>query len=381
MILPVKNYYSTQATTPPAVSGQTNKLIPVLDACLVDGWGSVSVTSIIVNANTAAITTAGNHALAVGDNIVISGAIEGVFNTEAFVKEVLSLTSFTIVLVTALTEATGTISVKIAPLGWEKVFSGTNLAVYRSTDVAGTRLYMRVDDSNALYAVANMYETMSDVNTGTGQSTTTYWFKSNTANATSHLWFLIGDSKRFYLFIEHRMDYPTLLVSYAFGDIITYKVGDAYHCMLIGNPNTDAGSVHYEHCFQYITVTPCSWGNHMQGLLLARSYTQLGSSVNFYKLTTVNTASWCQFGYRTNVSSVNQADNGIHLQQVYVIEATVRGYMPGIYASIESVGALFVNRTVLDINNKKYIPMKLLCTDTGQGLATGCVFVDITGPW
>jgi hypothetical protein len=39
---------------------------------------------------------------------------------------------------------TGSISFKMAPLGWEKVFSKTNVSVFRQTDPRGTRMFYRV---------------------------------------------------------------------------------------------------------------------------------------------------------------------------------------------------------------------------------------------
>src|SRR5574337_1914064 len=58
-----------------------------------------------------------------------------------------------------------------SPAGWAKPYSGTNLAAYRAA--TGNRFYFRVDDSGTVEARISGYETMSDVNTGTGQFPTT----------------------------------------------------------------------------------------------------------------------------------------------------------------------------------------------------------------
>lgn len=72
--------------------------------------------------------------------------------------------------------------------GWEKVFTATNIAVYRPRH--GLRIYMRVDDTTTQYATIRFYETMSDASTGTNIHPTVaqaavYTFpKSMTADST-----------------------------------------------------------------------------------------------------------------------------------------------------------------------------------------------------
>ena len=83
----------------------------------------------------------------------------------------------------------------MAPLGWEKTFSGTNKAVYRSLDPTTNQFILRVDDTNAQYAAVTMYETMSNVDTGTGASVTKYWKKSSTSDTTARPWYAIGNKK------------------------------------------------------------------------------------------------------------------------------------------------------------------------------------------
>jgi len=72
--------------------------------------------------------------------------------------------------------------------GWEKVYTATNIAVYRPRH--GLRIYMRVDDTTTQYALIRFYETMSDASTGTNIHPTVaqaavYAFpKSATADST-----------------------------------------------------------------------------------------------------------------------------------------------------------------------------------------------------
>src|SRR5574337_1555206 len=71
-----------------------------------------------------------------------------------------------------------------SPAGWVKPYSGTNLAAYRAA--TGNQFYFRVDDSGTVEARISGYETMSDVNTGTGQFPTTADRKSTRLNSSHH---------------------------------------------------------------------------------------------------------------------------------------------------------------------------------------------------
>lgn len=376
MPLPVKNYYSTQATSPPQLNGVAGALIAVLDAGLVTGWGAVAVSSIAVTANVATITTSTNHNFAIGDNLLLSGANEAAFNGEFFVKAVTGSTTFTVDCVTALTAATGTMSVKIAPLGWEKVFAGTNLAVYRSADVTGTRLYLRVNDTTTTYATVAMYETMTDINTGTGKSADLYWAKSDAANSTTRPWYLIGDSKRFYFLPAYFLNNPAAL-GCAFGDCNSYKAGDAFHTLLIGQTATASA-------YSVSSFGSVANASKTAGQLLARAYTQLGGTVNFYKQGPL-AADVAEMGYVTGLPAVNPGDNGIHLTPLLIIEAggaNLRGAMPGLYAPLESVGSAFASRDrSLILAGKSYLAFQTLSQTSSNVSFSGCCWFDAVGPW
>ena len=132
------------------------------------------------------------------------------------------------------------------PAGWSKVYSGTNKAVYRAP--LGNRFYLRVDDSNANYAAVTMYETMSDVDTGTGKAPTAahvsagtvYWLKSSHSSA---IWYLVADEK----FVMFHTQYDTNFdwrngTGGWFGDTVPYLSFDQYATLLHGEASTSASS-------------------------------------------------------------------------------------------------------------------------------------------
>ena len=176
-------------------------LIDVLDCVLVTGWGLAAPTSVTVAGGTATATFSGPTSWEVGAVIEISGGTPSGLAGKSRVATVVG-NAMTFPTTAADGTYSGSIGIKYAPAGWEKVFSGTNKAVYRSTDVTGSRFYLRVDDSNGLYARVCGYETMSDVDTGTGLFPTAamvagggYWHKATASNATSIPYAFAADSR------------------------------------------------------------------------------------------------------------------------------------------------------------------------------------------
>ena len=152
----------------PVINGNTpGCLIAALDAVLVTGWGAAAPTSVTVASGVATATFASatdwqQHAV-----IEVSGGTPSAINGKA---RVATSVGNTLTWATSAADGTytGSISIKYASAGWEKVFSdGTTKAVYRSTDVTSSRRYYRVDDSNNQKARVRGYGSMTDVDTGT----------------------------------------------------------------------------------------------------------------------------------------------------------------------------------------------------------------------
>lgn len=348
--------YSFQQSSAPACSGTIGAGITILDACLIDGFNTQSINTISITTNIATVTTSSTHGFVLDEIIIISGANESIFNGEFKILSTPTISSFTFALTTELTEATGTMSVKINSLGWEKVFSGTNKAVYRSLDITGTRLYLRIDDTNAQYMLVTMYETMSDIDNGTGVSETLYWQKSDISSSSIRAWYLIGNSKLFYIMIGFANDYQDRVCPGSFGDFISCKVADAYNCMLIGHTNFSSYQGSNSSFTHNKSVSAVS------GQLITKSYSQTGSYIHFYKLSASSTIN---FGYGGEIFYPNAADDGIHLTPVYMFEtSTYRGIMPGLLVPFENTNGSYSSRNkTLKIDNKTFISYKLAVSD------------------
>jgi hypothetical protein len=390
----IKVYKSSDLGAPP-LSGQIGSLITFLDAVLQNGYGTVNVSSIVRTSATATVTTASAHGLSTGDSTLIAGATQAEYNGE-FVVTVISPTVFTITVANSpATPATGgSITAKRAPVGYTKAFMGANKAAYRCNDLSSNRLYMRVLDDGggtggALEARVWCYESMTDVDTGTNvfpsAATSAYgyiWRKSSTADATPRTWTLISDGKIIYLIVQTAN--ATLVPSNSdtnhcmgFGDVISYKPGDPWGTMLTGGTSQAANGSNPSglfSCFNSITA-PTTFASSM---MLARDYTAIPGAkyVGLYGIG----ESTC-LGSVAKISYPHAIDNGFYIAPVLITQASpalIRGRLPGVYEPLHGrvLNNLDIVENVQGLNGRK-----LLCVYGQQNSTTGCVMIDITGPW
>lgn len=365
-------YFDSTMSGAPALSGTAGTLIGVLDACLVNGFGSVTLDSLVVASNvaTGTISTGHNFAMvgATGPVIKIEGATPSGLNGEWRVT-VTSGTVFTFA-TSGISDqtATGTITAKRAPAGYSKAVSDTNKAAYRSDDMAGTRLYVRVDDTTTTYARIRGYETMSDVDTGTGLFPTDaqlsgggYVYKAIAANSTPRPWKFFSDGRAVYFFIDwaSNNDYGG---GFYFYDVASYVAGDSFCCGLVCS--TVVG--HASHMYMLNSVA--GW--------LARAYTQVGTSITSSRCSHSRTSA---IGY-TSVTHPypSPADNSLHLWPVecWDTDSLPRGLLPGLWNVIHnaSVPQDLIVADVPQLPGRSFIVQYL------NGAIYKCA-IDLTGPW
>lgn len=237
----VKFFESTQSGAP-ALPSSAGSLITLLDACLVNGYGSVTLDSLVISGNVATATVSTGHGFAMygdaGPVVRISGATPGGLNGDWRIASIPTAQIFTFVTSGLSNQnATGTMAAKRAPAGWEKAFSGPNKAAYRA--LSGTRFYLRIDDTAAAHARVVAYEEMTDVDTGTNPFPTDaqipgghYFVKQ------ASWWRLFCDHKTLYLLAHHHnpgWDGNEFNVhDICFGDFASFKPADAYAAVLAG---------------------------------------------------------------------------------------------------------------------------------------------------
>ncbi|MBB1074473.1 hypothetical protein HUU62_08625 [Rhodoferax sp. 4810] len=367
----VKFFESAQAGAPTS-TGQVGSLIGLLDACLVNGFGQVTVATLSVASDVATLTVSTGHGFTmvgnVGPVILIAGAEPAALNGEWRVASVTNTTTLTF----ATSEiadctATGTITVKRAPAGWEKRYSGTNKAVYARTALDASPALIRVQDngvspSTAYTALIALYETMSDVDTGTNSTASSlrYIHHSNAANSTPMAWRLIANDKMAYLFIDQNV----WKTAAAFGDLNSYKAGDLYSCVL--NASNSAGA-----------TSPPIFYSLLSSSLMLRSYTGAAGVI------TVGGSSHSKSNAFSNAPQPypSPVDNNFHAWPVEMWETAAnvaRGMLPGLWNPIHSQSSIPQGTIITDI--PQLMGRTLFCQSVSGTNQFVCA-IDITGPW
>ena len=222
-----------------------------------------------------------------------------------------------------------------ASSGWTKPYTGTNIAAFRMP--AGTNQhYLRVNDTTTTYAIARGYETMSDVNTGTGDFPTVaqmangiYTVKSNTADTVARNWVLACNGPIFYLFVD-ALTTGIYINGTCFGQIVSYKVGDVYGTVIVGNNSTTYTS----HIFQNLVNTG---GGILTAHYLARTYTQLGTSIACGKGADASKANQTTMG-ANGLTYPHPVDGGLWIAPLSVAESSsvLRGSLPGVWSPLHA---------------------------------------------
>lgn len=372
MTLPVKWFHSSMAGAP-VLSSSAGALIGVLDACLLTGFGLKPIQSLTRAGSTATASFGTAHGFQKYQVLVIAGADQSGYNGEFRVTGVTTNTLTFEVTGEPVSPATGTLTAKAAPVGsWEKAFAGTNKAAYRSTDPAATGLYLRVDDTNTAsgwnangeQTYVSGYETLADIDTGTGAFGGGWWKKSYSG---TNEWALIGDGRLFHLFTRTNYStdfYPGAV--FGFGDLVSYRPGDAYHGLLQATTNYYFGS---------------SFANLPAGeyKTLARAYHQGPGAVGY---TCRGHAISNYLGYG-GLAFPNPADNGLYLHdQILVLDNYgVRGELPGVKQLLHTTPV--PHRVILDAipGRPGALLLPLRCANGYQSSTNAEALFDLVGPW
>ncbi|WP_180048659.1 hypothetical protein [Acinetobacter sp. YH12144] len=266
-------FYVYTNTGAPELNNQFGCMLSVLDACLINGFGSQTVSTLTASGTTVTATFGSAHNFMQYQVIKIAGANQTEFNGEHRILTVPNTNTITFQLAAApsVTTATGTISASLPALGWEKPFSSTHAsgtggkAAYRSSNtLLASRPFLRVVDeldpaynqSYAKYAKVGIVEDMTGIDTmlgaqapfdvnapdknwvATGSSTSVIngwakWYYAMGGNENSSTnettpapsgkreWVIVGNDSYFYLFARFHTSnsYTGRMFPYFFGPL------------------------------------------------------------------------------------------------------------------------------------------------------------------
>lgn len=209
-------YYVHTNHKAPQLENAYGSMLGVLDACLVNGFGSQTVDSLTANGKTVTADFGKAHNLLRFQVIKIDGAIQDEFNGEHRILDVTTnAITFEIATPATAQRASGLINCSLPPLGWEKPFASVNptgggKGAYRSKNtLLPNRPFLRVVDEldpsyNAdwtKFAKVGMVEDMLDIDTMIGQQVPftidnpqKNWVGNNDVNGWSKWYYATGSS-------------------------------------------------------------------------------------------------------------------------------------------------------------------------------------------
>lgn len=248
---------------------ENNDMLLLLDAVLVEGWGENDVESVDVSGASVTLNYLGNHGYAERQSVVISGANDVALNGKYRIS---SKTSRAITLnVIGVSDTTGAIKTRVAPLGWESVLGSAEplKRAYRSLDPDSTKTVLYLDMSTELVgsgyhavnpnkrAMVSMCSNMTDLGEQIGSYTnevnnkdihvngSLFWYQARNTTTSTEMnnpiktpWVIIGNGDYFYFFNSWQnyngrmgLKYRDL---YMFGDVPSLAgASDDYNCMLM----------------------------------------------------------------------------------------------------------------------------------------------------
>jgi len=229
----------------------------------------------------------------------------------------------------------------VTTMGWTKPYSATNKAAYQQP--AGTNGFvLLVDDTNASYGLMRAYESMSSITTGvnpfpnTSQlSGGTKLYRSSTSSAVARPWRFVSNGKLFHFLFDQNGTIPSGVNAwtgttsvFTFGDFVSYKPGDVYNTVLIGDTDNYVGSPSYCAAAQITILSSSS----TPGTYVARPHTQTGLSIGANRQVDFSLGgSYAGSTYSPAQAFPSPVHGGIDLGRVYIGDPGVcrRGYLPG----------------------------------------------------
>lgn len=244
--MPTHFFHSGMAGAPTNTNAAGSTLA-IIDAILVTGFNLQSVLSATVASEVMTVTYAAPHGYEDKVLIRLDGAAGGSIVRRATVTgaQVLTIPAPGF----ADGAVAGTLSTRVAPADWERVFSDTGKAVFRSKveGPGSTRFYYRVADtaSGSGPRIFRGFEGMTDVDTGIGSFPSVAQETGNgividRANSSSALaWVAVCDKRTCYLFLSYNQANANLYGMH-FGDISPLGSSD-FFCAAVSKYNSSGG--------------------------------------------------------------------------------------------------------------------------------------------
>jgi hypothetical protein len=418
---PIKYFTNTMAGVP-QLTNTWGCLTTMLDAVLVNGFNTLSVTSITRTGSVATVTFGSAHGFLPAQVIEITGCDQPEYSGEQSVIDVPTSTTLTFTVSgSPVTPGTGTINCKTPGLGWSIVFTGTDKRVYQAP--TGNRRMLRVDNSlaagwTASYAKfgkvavsdyfldidtpSNNYYSPYDgtsiktsvasnqVLSGSGVTAINGWYKwyyargdGSAATEISAIgefnrsWTVVGDNRGFY-FLTELNNAGNGKTGYCFTDFISYKTGDTANTVYSAFPIQAQANQNISWAVGADYSTYFNRSTDGSGKLLYQGTNGTGPNTQFTFFTLNTNSSTVVPGTSTGITYPNGPDNSAILFPVWICQtsnADVRGVMPGMLWLLNA-NSPYTNNEIITVDGKRMLVVSM--GFGGNGAVSRIVF-DLTG--
>lgn len=400
-------------TSSPIRNIQAGTTIAILDAVLVTGFGQVTLSSLTIDSSGIATAISNNHGYKqIHTVILIEGANQSSINGEWRITEItdsntVKFDAFESGLTSTICSGTN-ITMKVAPLGWNKVFNTLNnfISVYQSPSIYSRRNFLRVDDTDSLAynSTGSTYfrgfETMSssqDIGTypfplmsvatrGVGLRKCFVGSPSQyiTSNADNISWTCVGNDQSFY-FSSHTLwgDNSIFRNTVFFGDLVSYVPGDIGATGLSGelgitNNVTGMGSFSNLNTFTYNHCPRDSSKQHTTSSKRFKLINYPGFS------TAINTI----LGGSSFTEMFSFNNQSILYKPLFISDeaytTSIRGEMPGMAVLLNNLTLKtprYEPGAVLSIDNEKWVYMPVTWHDGSSTLYYGYYLLSLDKNW
>ena len=249
-------------------------MISAMQACLVDGYGDQTPTSITRVGTTATMVLPNAHGFTRTGVFNISGCDQADYNGEFRVTVVDGVTVTFTVANSPVTPATGTIVCRQDGAGWTIPFTATNKAVFKQ-GAASNGLYLDLDDTATLASEVRGYETMTGVGVGiapfptVAQESSNRWLKGVSDSA----WIIVADESFVMVWTPAQVSTIGNSGAWFFGDYRESFGVNNYGTLLVGTSSGASPTM----SLIYLDANSASTSNQRY---IARDYTEIGSARN-----------------------------------------------------------------------------------------------------
>lgn len=355
-------FFTSKNTNAPQLQNAFGSMINVLDACLVNGFGSQAVATLTASGTTVTATYDSAHNYLQYQVTKIAGVNQTEFNGEHRILTVpdANTLTFELAAVPSVTTATGTITSSLPSLGWEKPFSSTTAlgggrAAFRSKDESlPNRPFLRVVDERissysnnyVKYAKVGIVENMTTIDTMTGvqapyiaAAPTRNWNPTGSGVNIKNGW-----AKWYYCSVGEHYPDSTNLADFSITEGDWLVVGTDTGFYIMNSVNNDMSILEDEKklacCYGFGAFEPIADDDLFTHFLLATNFWEVAQSITY------------RVSYYTNSISIGSDDTNFPSPGRSVF--LQRGYKKSAYAQATGRKATIENTQVVSGNSNGY---------------------------